>query len=143
MLCHTSESLSISVILSPRWLSSICTSSVPFFIWNAFLGACAYYYLLPIMLYNYIFKFFHFLTTCQQVWYCRFLLTKLNDLQSSFLGRASNSSLSSSRKRVSSTMRSYIFERDDSNSRSAISMSEDSSDTVSLIFIRKHKHHTI
>lgn len=44
-------------------------------------------------------------------------------LQSSFLGRGSNHSLPSSQKKASSKVRSFIFGRDDSNSRSSISMS--------------------
>lgn len=55
-------------------------------------------------------------------------------MQSSFLGRASSHSIPSSHKQRSSTVRSFIFERDDSNSRSSVSiMSEDSSDTVSVV----------
>ncbi|KAK9270716.1 hypothetical protein L1049_026299 [Liquidambar formosana] len=50
--------------------------------------------------------------------------------KSSFIGRVSSNSLPSSHKRGSSTVRSFIFGRDDSNSRSAIAMSEDSSDTI-------------
>ncbi|KAF5739394.1 hypothetical protein HS088_TW12G00599 [Tripterygium wilfordii] len=50
--------------------------------------------------------------------------------KSSFLGRVSNHSLSSSHKHGSSSVRSFIFERDDSNSRSTMSMLEDSSDMV-------------
>ncbi|EYU45134.1 hypothetical protein MIMGU_mgv1a001679mg [Erythranthe guttata] len=49
--------------------------------------------------------------------------------KSSFLGRVSNHSIPSSHKQVRS-VRSFIFGRDDSNSRSSISISEDSSDTV-------------
>lgn len=52
-------------------------------------------------------------------------------LQSSFLGWGSTHSLPSSKRHASSTGRSFIFARDDSNSRSAISISEDPSDTVS------------
>ncbi|KAF8406408.1 hypothetical protein HHK36_008495 [Tetracentron sinense] len=48
--------------------------------------------------------------------------------KSSFLGRASGNSLPSSHKHGSSTVRSFIFGRDDSNSRSAVSTSEVSSD---------------
>ncbi|KAK1391403.1 otolith matrix protein OMM-64 [Heracleum sosnowskyi] len=48
--------------------------------------------------------------------------------KSSFLGRVSSHSLPS--KQRSSTTRSFIFGRDDSNSRSSISISEDSSDAV-------------
>ncbi|PIA52571.1 hypothetical protein AQUCO_01000445v1 [Aquilegia coerulea] len=48
--------------------------------------------------------------------------------KSSFLGRASSSSLPSSNKAGSSNFRSYIFGRDDSNSRSSITASEVSSD---------------
>ncbi|KAM4129694.1 hypothetical protein ACJW30_01G043600 [Castanea mollissima] len=43
--------------------------------------------------------------------------------KSSFLGRGSNHSLPSSQKKASSKVRSFIFGRDDSNSRSSISMS--------------------
>ncbi|KAL6511746.1 hypothetical protein OROGR_021343 [Orobanche gracilis] len=54
-----------------------------------------------------------------------------NTLKSSFLGRVSNHPIQSSRMKGSGTVRSFIFGRDDSNSRCAMSMSEDSSDTVS------------
>ncbi|KAI3841050.1 hypothetical protein MKX03_018281 [Papaver bracteatum] len=47
----------------------------------------------------------------------------------SFLGRASSNSLPASSKHVSSNVRSFIFGRDDSNSRSGISTSEVSLDT--------------
>ncbi|CAI9763709.1 unnamed protein product [Fraxinus pennsylvanica] len=50
---------------------------------------------------------------------------------SSFLGRVSNLHIPSSHKKGSGMVRSFIFERDDSNSRSSISVSEDFSDTVS------------
>ncbi|KAL9397908.1 hypothetical protein Peur_012161 [Populus x canadensis] len=50
--------------------------------------------------------------------------------KSSFLGRGSKSSLPSSRKHGSSMVRSFVFERDDSSSRSAISMPEDSSNLI-------------
>ncbi|KAM7514145.1 hypothetical protein LguiA_003728 [Lonicera macranthoides] len=50
--------------------------------------------------------------------------------RSSFLGRASNHALPSSRKKGSSTTRSFIFGRDDSNSRSSISTTEDSLQTI-------------
>lgn len=53
-----------------------------------------------------------------------------NSSKSSFLGRASNQSLPSSHKPGSTMVRSFIFGRDDSNSRSTISMSEDSSDKI-------------
>ncbi|KAL3639209.1 hypothetical protein CASFOL_017116 [Castilleja foliolosa] len=53
-----------------------------------------------------------------------------NSSKSSFLGRVSNHSLPSSRKQGSGAVRSFIFEREDSNSRSAMSISESSSDTV-------------
>ncbi|KAL6574299.1 hypothetical protein OROHE_001203 [Orobanche hederae] len=53
-----------------------------------------------------------------------------NPLKSSFLGRVSNHPIPSSRKQGSGTVRSFIFGREDSNSRCAMSMSEDSSDTV-------------
>ncbi|KAK2988737.1 hypothetical protein RJ640_021002 [Escallonia rubra] len=49
---------------------------------------------------------------------------------SSFLGRVSNNSLPPSNKQGSSRVRSYIFGRDDSNSRSSISIAEDSSDVI-------------
>ncbi|KAK3038131.1 hypothetical protein RJ639_029585 [Escallonia herrerae] len=49
---------------------------------------------------------------------------------SSFLGRVSNNSLPPSNKQGSSRVRSYIFGRDDSNSRSSISIAEDSSDAI-------------
>ncbi|KAL5845069.1 hypothetical protein ACOSQ4_011027 [Xanthoceras sorbifolium] len=49
--------------------------------------------------------------------------------KSSFLGRASNHSLPS-RKHGSSMVRSFIFERDDSNSRSSLSEKEGSSDPM-------------
>lgn len=52
-------------------------------------------------------------------------------MQSSFLGRVSSHSLPSSNKQKSSMVRSFIFGRDDSNSRSSVSISEDSSDAVS------------
>ncbi|XP_062159307.1 uncharacterized protein LOC133866705 isoform X2 [Alnus glutinosa] len=48
--------------------------------------------------------------------------------KSSFLGWGSTHSLPSSQRHASSTGRSFIFGRDESNSRSAISISEDSSD---------------
>ncbi|XP_010254905.1 PREDICTED: uncharacterized protein LOC104595738 [Nelumbo nucifera] len=48
--------------------------------------------------------------------------------KSSFVGRAPSNSLSSSHRHGSSTVRSFIFGRDDSNSRSGISTSEGSSD---------------
>ncbi|RZC67044.1 hypothetical protein C5167_010738 [Papaver somniferum] len=50
----------------------------------------------------------------------------------SFLGRASSNSLPVSSKHVSSNVRSFIFGRDDSNSRSGISTSEVSLDTGEL-----------
>ncbi|KAG2666602.1 hypothetical protein I3760_15G071300 [Carya illinoinensis] len=50
--------------------------------------------------------------------------------KSSFLGRASTHTLASSQKHGSSTVRSFIFGRDDSNSRGASSISEDSSDMI-------------
>ncbi|XP_050267402.1 uncharacterized protein LOC126712208 isoform X2 [Quercus robur] len=50
--------------------------------------------------------------------------------KSSFLGRGSNHSLPSSQKKASGKVRSFIFGRDDSNSRSSISMSEGSSDAI-------------
>lgn len=54
-------------------------------------------------------------------------------LQSSFMSRGSRSSLPVFQKHGSSTVRSFVFERDDSNSKSAVSMSEDSSDLVSSV----------
>ncbi|MCL7037390.1 hypothetical protein MKW94_012018 [Papaver nudicaule] len=50
----------------------------------------------------------------------------------SFLGRASSNSLPASTKHVSSNVRSFIFGRDDSNSRSGISTSEVSLDMGEL-----------
>ncbi|KAI3946129.1 hypothetical protein MKX01_024885 [Papaver californicum] len=50
----------------------------------------------------------------------------------SFLGRASSNSLPASSKHVSSNVRSFIFGRDDSNSRSGISTSEVSLDMGEL-----------
>ncbi|KAG8654671.1 midasin isoform X2 [Manihot esculenta] len=50
--------------------------------------------------------------------------------KSSFMSRGSRSSLPVFQKHGSSTVRSFVFERDDSNSKSAVSMSEDSSDLV-------------
>lgn len=52
--------------------------------------------------------------------------------KSSFLGRATSHSLPSSRKKGASTGRSFIFGRDDSNSRNSALMSEDSSDAVPI-----------
>ncbi|KAK4255628.1 hypothetical protein QN277_008605 [Acacia crassicarpa] len=49
--------------------------------------------------------------------------------KSSFLNRASNHSLPSSQKHGPNRARSFIFGRDDSNSRTSISMPEDSLDT--------------
>ncbi|XP_051123588.1 uncharacterized protein LOC127246338 isoform X2 [Andrographis paniculata] len=51
--------------------------------------------------------------------------------KSSFLGRMSNQQAPSSHRQGSGTGRHFIFGRDDSNSRSSFSLSEDSSDTVS------------
>ncbi|XP_052202927.1 uncharacterized protein LOC127808431 [Diospyros lotus] len=51
--------------------------------------------------------------------------------KSSFLGRAPSHSLPSSYKQGASAVRSFVFGRDDSNSRSSISLSEDSSDVIS------------
>ncbi|XP_019152348.1 PREDICTED: protein IWS1 homolog [Ipomoea nil] len=53
-----------------------------------------------------------------------------SSLKSSFLGRASKHHLPVSHKQSSSLVRSFIFERDDSNSRNSISVSEDSSHTI-------------
>ncbi|XP_042018321.1 claspin-like [Salvia splendens] len=47
--------------------------------------------------------------------------------KSSFVGRASNHHIPSSHKQGSATVRPFIFGRDDSNSRSSMSVSEDSS----------------
>uniref|UniRef100_A0A803NMZ4 Uncharacterized protein n=1 Tax=Cannabis sativa TaxID=3483 RepID=A0A803NMZ4_CANSA len=49
--------------------------------------------------------------------------------RSSFLSRGGSSNLPSSKKQGSTTARSFIFERDDSNSRSALTASEDASET--------------
>ncbi|KAL3363240.1 hypothetical protein AABB24_012503 [Solanum stoloniferum] len=54
---------------------------------------------------------------------------KKSSLKSSFLGRVTNH-LPSSHKQSSTVVRSFIFGRDDSNIRSSMSMSEDSSDMV-------------
>ncbi|KAJ9186605.1 hypothetical protein P3X46_002154 [Hevea brasiliensis] len=51
-------------------------------------------------------------------------------LKSSFLSRGSRNSVPAFQKHGPGTVRSFVFERDDSNSRSAVSMSEDSSDLV-------------
>ncbi|CAL5418269.1 unnamed protein product [Camellia sinensis] len=50
--------------------------------------------------------------------------------KSTFLGRGPSHSLPSSHKQGKGKVRSFIFGRDDSNSRSSISMSEDSSDAI-------------
>ncbi|XP_058224838.1 uncharacterized protein LOC131333992 [Rhododendron vialii] len=50
--------------------------------------------------------------------------------KSSFLGRATSNSLPLSHKKGASTVRSFIFGRDDSNSRNSASISEDSSDVI-------------
>ncbi|CAH9077937.1 unnamed protein product [Cuscuta europaea] len=50
--------------------------------------------------------------------------------KSSFLGRTSKNHIPVPHKQSSSLVRSFIFERDDSNSRNSISMSDDSSDMV-------------
>ncbi|KAK7283348.1 hypothetical protein RIF29_12800 [Crotalaria pallida] len=50
--------------------------------------------------------------------------------KSSFVGRASSHFLPSSHKKGASKVRSFIFERDDSNSRASILMTDDSSDTI-------------
>ncbi|CAH9144760.1 unnamed protein product [Cuscuta epithymum] len=50
--------------------------------------------------------------------------------KSSFLGRTSKHHIPVPHKQSSSLVRSFIFERDDSNSRNSISMSDDSSDMV-------------
>ncbi|XP_059284499.1 uncharacterized protein LOC132037875 isoform X1 [Lycium ferocissimum] len=54
---------------------------------------------------------------------------KKSSLKSSFLGRVTNH-LPSSHKQSSTIVRSFIFGRDDSNSRSSMSISEDSSDMI-------------
>ncbi|XP_021283739.1 DNA ligase 1 [Herrania umbratica] len=50
--------------------------------------------------------------------------------KSSFIGRGSNCSISSSSKHGSGILRSFVFEREDSNSRSTTSVAENSSDLV-------------
>ncbi|XWS14595.1 hypothetical protein CRYUN_Cryun35bG0023200 [Craigia yunnanensis] len=50
--------------------------------------------------------------------------------KSSFIGRGSNCSIPSSRKHGSSILRSFVFEREDSNSKSTISIAENSSDMI-------------
>ncbi|XWS25741.1 hypothetical protein CRYUN_Cryun27aG0093500 [Craigia yunnanensis] len=50
--------------------------------------------------------------------------------KSSFIGRGSNCSIPSSRKHGSSILRSFVFEREDSNSKSTVSMAENSSDEI-------------
>ncbi|OMO75068.1 hypothetical protein COLO4_26340 [Corchorus olitorius] len=50
--------------------------------------------------------------------------------KSSFIGRGSNCSVPSSRKQGSGILRSFVFEREDSNSRSTTSIAENSSDVV-------------
>ncbi|CAL0319007.1 unnamed protein product [Lupinus luteus] len=50
--------------------------------------------------------------------------------KSSFVGRASNHFMPPTHKNGSSKVRSFIFERDDSNSRTSISLSDDSSDMI-------------
>ncbi|GJT76852.1 hypothetical protein Tco_1043577 [Tanacetum coccineum] len=64
--------------------------------------------------------------------------------KSSFLSRASSHSLPpSSKQKGSSGVRSFIFGRDDSNSRSSISISEDTSDTIQSSMqssVRKEDH---
>ncbi|KAJ9560040.1 hypothetical protein OSB04_005200 [Centaurea solstitialis] len=52
--------------------------------------------------------------------------------KSSFLSRGSNHSVPVSSKQGSTAVRSFIFGRDDSNSRSSISISEDTTDTTSI-----------
>lgn len=78
-----------------------------------------------------------FLDQHDTIFCCKMLLVLtplLVMLQLSFI-RGSNHSLPSSHKRGLSTARcSFIFGRDDSNSMSTTSVSEDSSDTVSSIW---------
>ncbi|XVE69912.1 hypothetical protein DITRI_Ditri10aG0029700 [Diplodiscus trichospermus] len=50
--------------------------------------------------------------------------------KSSFIGRGSNCSIPSSRNHGSGILRSFVFEREDSNSKSAVSMAENSSDMI-------------
>ncbi|OMO87612.1 hypothetical protein CCACVL1_08886 [Corchorus capsularis] len=50
--------------------------------------------------------------------------------KSSFIGRGSNCPVPSSRKQGSGILRSFVFEREDSNSRSTTSIAENSSDVV-------------
>ncbi|OIV96337.1 hypothetical protein TanjilG_09764 [Lupinus angustifolius] len=50
--------------------------------------------------------------------------------KSSFVGRASNHFMPPTHKNGLSKVRSFIFERDDSNSRTSISLSDDSSDMI-------------
>lgn len=52
--------------------------------------------------------------------------------RSSFLGRSTNHSMRSTCKHGPSKTRGFIFGQDDSNSRSAISLSEDSSDMIEM-----------
>jgi hypothetical protein len=64
-------------------------------------------------------------------WYFSVLLLIF---QSSFVGRGSNQFVPSSKKHGTSKVRSsFIFGRDDSNSRPSLLISEDSSDTVMII----------
>lgn len=65
----------------------------------------------------------------------------MNLLQSSFLGKLTKSSISEgSRKRGSNVVRGYIFERDDSNSKSSNSVPEEPSvpETVNLSLLNCH-----
>ncbi|XVF36130.1 hypothetical protein REPUB_Repub19eG0031900 [Reevesia pubescens] len=50
--------------------------------------------------------------------------------KSSFIGRGSNCSIPSSRKHGSGILRSFVFEREDNNSKSTNSMAENSSDVI-------------
>ncbi|XP_022772771.1 DNA ligase 1-like isoform X2 [Durio zibethinus] len=50
--------------------------------------------------------------------------------KSSFIGRGSNCSIPSSCKNGSGVLRSFVFEREDSNSKSTVSMAENSSDVI-------------
>ncbi|XVE94736.1 hypothetical protein REPUB_Repub02eG0035000 [Reevesia pubescens] len=50
--------------------------------------------------------------------------------KSSFIGRGSNCSIPSSRKNGSGILRSYVFEREDGNRKSTITMEENSSDVI-------------
>lgn len=53
-------------------------------------------------------------------------------MQASFLGRAKGSSMPYSHKQGSTTARAFIFGRDDSNSRSCLTASENHQNVVTL-----------